>query len=214
MKKGRVCKRCIPQALNHGQIGVQVGGANFPYALPLSQSDDEDCEVSTSSIVYLLPSNFCTLYLSADGRTCDTCSFSLEQVTSASPNCKLLCVLLHRHACCLFIPFLNKLVSNLRSNSSLHLPIAILIQPLVAVQWSSVRRPKRHSTYSGAYSTSIITFEAARIFHSTRAPITIESVDITSSIIIILLPSIPSWLGSTSRHRRYTLQESIDEEST
>ena len=39
-------------------------------------------------------------------------------------------MLLHRHACCLFMPFLNKLVFNLRSNSSLHLPIAILIQPL------------------------------------------------------------------------------------
>ena len=135
----------------------------------------------TSSIVYL-PSNFSTLYLSADGRTCDTCSFSLEQVTSPNPNCKLLCVLLHRHACCLFTPFLNKLVSNLRSNSSLHLPIALRIQPLVAVQWASVRRPKRHSTYSGAYYTSTITFQAAHIFHITRAPITIESVDITSSI--------------------------------
>ena len=29
MKKGRVSKRCIPQALNHGQPGVQVGGADY-----------------------------------------------------------------------------------------------------------------------------------------------------------------------------------------
>ena len=27
-KNGRVSKRCIPQALNHGQPGVQVGGAD------------------------------------------------------------------------------------------------------------------------------------------------------------------------------------------
>ena len=29
MKNVRVSKRCIPQALNHGQPGVQVGGADY-----------------------------------------------------------------------------------------------------------------------------------------------------------------------------------------
>jgi len=93
----------------------------------------------------------------------------------------------------------------------IRLPIAILTQPLVAVLRTPVRMSSSHSssTISRWAESSPHILSSDNIPQHTCTNHNREC-GYLDRFIIVLLPDIPSWLGSTSRHRWYALQEMND----
>ena len=107
--------------------------------------------------------------------------------------------------------FLDKLRPIIWLALHIRLPIAILTQPLVAV----LRTFSTHVIWPFNSTISRWAESSPQILSSDNIPQHTctnhnRECGYLDQFIFILLPDIPSWLGSTSRHRWYALQEMND----